>query len=67
MILKICPYCQTENPEIANFCKKCGALFRGEPEIRDTVKEKNERKNKLITAACALLFVAALVVIISGS
>lgn len=67
MILKICPYCQTENPERANFCKKCGALFRGQPEIIDTVAEKNKKKNKLIFIICIILLIAALVVIASGS
>lgn len=66
MILKICPYCRTENPENANFCKKCGALFRGEPLIKDTDAEKNKRKNKLIIAASVVLLVAALAVIMRG-
>ena len=63
MILKICPYCQTENPENANFCKKCGAHFRGMPETRDTVAEKKKKINKLVITACAFLIVAALAVI----
>lgn len=67
MILKICPYCQTENPENANFCKKCGALFRGRPEIRDTDAEKNKRKHKLIVAASVILIVAAVGMIMRGS
>jgi len=67
MILKICPYCRTENPENANFCKKCGALFRGHPEIRDTSAEKNESKNRLIIAASVALLIAALGVIMRGT
>ncbi len=67
MILKICPYCQTENPENANFCKRCGALFRGQPQIRDTTAEKNKRKNKLIVAASVVLLIAALGVIMRGT
>ena len=67
MILKICPYCQTENPENANFCKKCGALFRGHPEIRDTSAEKNKRKNRLIITASVVLLIAALGVIMRGT
>lgn len=63
MILKICPYCQTENPENANFCKKCGALFRGQPEVRDTALERKKRNHKLIVAAGVLLIVAAIAVI----
>ncbi len=67
MILKICPYCQTENPENANFCKKCGALFRGEPQIRDTIAERNKRNNKLIVSASVFLLVVALAVIMRGT
>lgn len=67
MILKICPYCQTENPENANFCKKCGALFRGEPQIRDTNIEKSKRKNRLIVASSVVLLFAALAVIMRGT
>ncbi len=67
MILKICPYCQTENPENANFCKKCGALFRGEPQIRDTNIEKSKRKNRLIVASSVVLLIVALAVIMRGT
>ena len=67
MILKICPYCQTENPEKAVFCKRCGALFRGEPQTIDTVAEKNKRKNKLIFILCLILIITAIVIILSGS
>lgn len=67
MILKICPYCQAENPENANFCKKCGALFRGNAEKRDTVAEKNKKLNKLIIAAGLVMIVAAIAVIMRGT
>lgn len=66
MILKICPFCQAENPENAVFCKKCGALFRGTPEIRDTVAEKNKRKNKVIIVLCAVLIVIGIGAILFG-
>lgn len=63
MILKICPYCRTENPQNANFCKKCGALFRGKPETRDTCVEKKKRLNILVVAACIVLLITAIAVI----
>ncbi len=66
MILKICPYCQTENPENANFCKKCGAHFKGYHEKRDLVAEKAKNKHRLILIGCALLIVAGLAVIMRG-
>ncbi len=67
MIFKICPYCQTENPENANFCKKCGAHFKGNPKTKDTAAEKEKNKNKLMIAGCILLIVIALAVIMRGS
>lgn len=64
---KICPHCKTENPEIAMFCKKCGALFRGDEEIRDTVAEKQKRNNLLIIVICAILLVIAFIIFKAGS
>lgn len=64
---KICPYCNADNPEAAVFCKKCGALFVGEPEYIDPVKEKMKVKNKVIFAVCVVLLIIAFLVFKSGS
>lgn len=32
---KICPKCNTENPQIANYCRHCGEKFDPTPEILD--------------------------------
>lgn len=71
MIRKICPYCNADNPENAVFCKKCGALFVGQPEFVNLEEKKAKKisnlKNKIIVAVCILLLLLALVVFKSGS
>lgn len=67
MIRKICPNCQTENPENANFCKKCGTHFKGYHETRDLAAEKAKRKHRLIFIGCVLLIVIGLAVIMRDS
>ena len=64
---KICPHCKTDNPEEAIFCKKCGALFRGEPVIRNFEEERYNRKNLIIFAVCVVLLIVAFIVFKSGS
>ncbi len=64
---KICPHCKTENPEIAVFCKKCGALFRGDAEIRNVAEEEYNRRNIIIFAVCVVLLIVAFIVFKSGS
>ena len=41
---KICPKCNTSNPEEANFCRHCGYEFQA---VQDA---KNENENSLIVA-----------------
>lgn len=71
MIRKICPYCNSDNPEEAVFCKKCGALFQGEAEFVNLEEKKRKKvtnlKNKIIVAVCFVLLLLALVVFKSGS
>lgn len=67
MILKICPYCQTENPENANFCKKCGASFISSRKETDKSAEKAKSRHRFIFAGGAILFVIALAVIMRGT
>lgn len=64
---KICPHCKTENPEIAVFCKKCGALFRGEPEIKDGLEKKLKTRNTLIIVSCIILLLVAFIIFKAGS
>lgn len=71
MIRKICPHCNTDNPQEAVFCKKCGALFVGQPEFVNLEEKKRKKvtnlKNKLVFALCIILLVVALLVFKSGS
>lgn len=71
MIRKICPHCNNDNPQEAVFCKKCGALFVGQPEFVNLEEKKrkkiNNLKNKLIFALCIILILIALVIFKSGS
>ena len=71
MIRKICPYCNTDNPENAVFCKKCGALFVGQPEFVNLEEKKAKKitdlKNKVVVGICIVLLVVALVIFKSGS
>lgn len=64
---KICPHCKTENPEVAVFCKRCGALFRGEPEIKETAEDNQKKKNLIIFIVCIILLIAAFIVFKAGS
>lgn len=64
---KICPHCKTDNPEEAIFCKKCGALFRGDAEIRNLEEESYNRKNLIIFVVCVVLLIVAFIVFKSGS
>lgn len=64
---RICPHCKTDNPENAIFCKKCGALFRGDAEIRNLEQERYNRKNLIIFVVCVALLVVAFIVFKSGS
>lgn len=64
---KICPHCKTHNPEEAIFCKRCGALFTGEPEYKDDNNFFLKHKNIIAVAACAVLLVIAFAVFKSGS
>ncbi len=64
---KICPHCKTENPENAVFCKRCGALFRGEPEIKAPVEDNQNKKNIIIVAVCIVLLILAFVIFKAGS
>lgn len=71
MIRKICPHCNNDNPQEAVFCKKCGALFVGQPEFVNLEEKKRKKianlKNKLIFALCIVLLVVALLIFKSGS
>ena len=71
MIRKICPHCNTDNPQEAVFCKKCGALFVGQPEFVNLEEKKRimiaNLKNKLIFALCIILIIVALAIFKSGS
>jgi len=67
MKTKICPHCQAENKEVAVFCKKCGALFRGEPEIKQTLADKLKMKNTLIVVICVILLLIAFIIFKAGS
>lgn len=71
MIRKICPHCNNDNPQEAVFCKKCGALFVGQPEFVNLEEKKRKKvtnlKNKLIFALCIVLIVVALLIFKSGS
>ena len=71
MIRKICPHCNNDNPQEAVFCKKCGALFVGQPEFVNLEEKKrkkiNNLKNKLIFAVCIILLVVAMLIFKSGS
>ncbi len=67
MRIKICPHCQAENPEIAVFCKKCGALFCGEPNYKDPQKEKQRYINLIAVAVCAVMLLVAFIIFKSGS
>ncbi len=71
MIRKICPHCNNDNPQEAVFCKKCGALFVGQPEFVNLEEKKRKKvtnlKNKLIFAVCIILLVVAMLIFKSGS
>lgn len=68
MKTKECPHCKTKNPKAAVFCKRCGALFRIEEELDNTVDEKTmNKKNIIALVLCAVLLVAAFLVFKSGS
>lgn len=64
---KICPHCKTENPEVAIFCKRCGALFRGEPQIKEVYEGSQNKKNLIIFIVCVVLLVLAFIIFKAGS
>lgn len=64
---KICPHCKTHNPEAAVFCKRCGALFRGEPEYKNENNFIEKNKNIIIVAVCAFLLIVAFIIFKAGS
>ncbi len=64
---KICPHCKTHNPEVAVFCKHCGALFSGEPEYREENNFLLKHRNIIIVAVCVVLLLVAFIIFKSGS
>lgn len=64
MIFKICPCCRTENPENANFCKKCGTPFSNS---YDSNSQKAKSKHSVVLAGGVIMLVIALAVIMRGS
>lgn len=64
---KICPHCKTHNPDHAVFCKRCGALFQGEPAYKDENNVIAKNKNTIIFVVCIILLVLAFIIFKSGS